>query len=197
MAGNHVATLVRQSFLSLAQLLEGQSPGAWDAQSLCDHWRVRNVVAHMSTAARYSPEEYMEGGDFMAASDRLAIRDGDLDPQILLADLRAEQLHRWVPPGGGASGALNHVVIHGLDVTTPLDAGPWLDDDARREVLDALTKGAVHTYFGTSIHGVRLRATDLEWSHGKGSAMSGAADDLILVLAGRKLAPGRIQGSLP
>ena len=45
----------------------------------------------------------------------------------------------WTPPGGGYHGALNHVVIHGLDITVPLREPRRASDTAIRYVLDDLT----------------------------------------------------------
>jgi uncharacterized protein (TIGR03083 family) len=198
-----VQALVAAALTELADVLEAQPATAWDSPSLCERWRVREVVAHVSNAARYQPDGFMaevqaDGGDFGATIDRLAARDGELDPEVLLGNLRAERLHRWIPPGGGPEGALTHAVIHGLDVTTPLGAKPWLADAARRRVLDILTASEVHAVFGTRIDGVRLRATDLDWSHGTtGTTVEGTADDLILALSGRHLAADRLSRPLP
>ena len=105
--------------------MEAQPPGAWDQASMCEAWRVRHVVAHMSTAARYDTAAFMaevaaHGGDLNRTVDALAVRDGGLDPSALIASLRSETLHRWTPPGGGAEGALLHAVVHAYDVAFPL-----------------------------------------------------------------------------
>jgi hypothetical protein len=76
----------------------------------------------------------------------------------------------------------------------PLGVPRRSPDETIRIVLDDLTKGDVHAHFGTSIEGRRLQATDLDWSYGSGSPLRGAAEDLALVLCGRTLPPGRIEG---
>ena len=38
---------------ALADLLERSEPAVWDAPSLCEGWRTREVVAHMTMPARY------------------------------------------------------------------------------------------------------------------------------------------------
>jgi len=86
------------------------------------------------------------------------------------------------------------VVIHGLDVTVPLRVPRRSPDDTIRIVLDDLTSGGVHEHFGTSIEGRSLQATDLDWSYKSGPALRGAAEDLALVLCGRTLPAGRIEG---
>lgn len=198
MTEDDLTPLVHDAFVGLADVLAGLPAGAWDAASLCAGWRVRDVVAHVSNAARYAPEDYLaevqaDDGDFGATTDRLALRDGRLDRRVLLENLRADRLHRWVPPGGRPSGALTHVVIHGLDVTMPLGIEGWLGEEPRRIVLDVLTREGVHQVFGTHIEGKRLEATDLPWTCGEGRRISDTSAALIVTLAGRTLPPGRLR----
>jgi uncharacterized protein (TIGR03083 family) len=112
---------VAAEFESLADLLDVASDAQWDTPSLCAGWRVREVIAHMTMAARYSEAEFMAelgrcGYDFTRLSNEIAARDANLPTDELLANLRSEVMQHWAPPGGGHHGALNHVVIHGLDV---------------------------------------------------------------------------------
>jgi uncharacterized protein (TIGR03083 family) len=188
------------ALLALADLLERQPEGAWDRPSLCDAWRVREVVAHMTAAARYGPDAFMaevgaDGGDLGRTVDRLAARDGQRSPDALLADLRSPRLHRWEPPGGGERGALAHAVIHGFDVAVALGLDFPLPPEAVRPVLDDLAAGG-HAHFGVALDGVALRATDLDWSHGEGRPVAGRAADLVLLLSGRRPGDGRIDGAL-
>ena len=50
---------VAAEFVRLADLLDAASDAQWDTPSLCAGWRVREVVAHMTMAARYSEEQFM------------------------------------------------------------------------------------------------------------------------------------------
>ena len=153
----------------------------------------------MTMAARYSEEEFMAelrrcDFDFGRLSNEIAARDAGLPASELVASLRAEVMQHWTPPGGGWHGALNHVVIHGLDVTVPLGVPRRSPDATIRVVLDDLTGGGVHERFGTSIQGRSLQATDLDWSYGSGPALRGPAEDLALVLCGRAIPQGRLEG---
>ena len=96
-----------------------------------------------------------------------------------MANLRSDVMQHWTPPGGGYHGALNHAVIHGLDVTVPLGVARRSPDDTIRIVLDDLTQGGVHEHFGTSIEGRSLQATDFDWSYGSGPPLRGKAEDLV------------------
>jgi hypothetical protein len=43
--------------------------------------------------------------------------------------------------------------------------------------------------------GISLQATDLDWTYGAGTPVLGSAQDLALVLCGRKLPAGRLTGA--
>jgi uncharacterized protein (TIGR03083 family) len=191
--------VVAAEFLALADLLGSATQAQWDTPSLCAGWRVREVIAHMTMAARYPEDKFMAElrrceFDFGRLSNEIASRDAGLPTSELLANLRSEVMRHWTPPGGGYHGALNHVVIHGLDVTVPLGVPRRSPDDTIRIVLDDLTTGGVHQHFGTSIEGRSLQATDLDWSYGSGPALHGKAEDLALLLCSRTVPAGRIEG---
>jgi uncharacterized protein (TIGR03083 family) len=191
---------VAAEFLSLADLLDAASAAQWDTASLCAGWRVREVVAHMTMAARYPEEQFMAelkrcGFDFTRLSNEIAARDASLPADELIGNLRSEVMQRWAPPGGGYHGALNHVVIHGLDITVPLGAPRLAPDQTIRVILDDLTQGEAAGRFGVDVAERRLQATDLDWSFGAGPVLRGPAADLALVICGRSVPPGRLEGA--
>ncbi len=185
-----VQAMVGPQFAALADALADQPSTVADSPSLCEGWAVKNVVAHMTMAARYDGPAFMRelaaaGNSFDALSETVARRDGNLPFADLLQDLRSETMALWAPPGGGAMGALSHVVIHGLDITSALGLSRTADDDATRNVLDAMVNGGVAARFGTDPSGRLLRATDLDWRFGDGQPVDASAADLVLALAGR------------
>jgi hypothetical protein len=95
-------------------------------------------------------------------------------------------MQAWTPPGGGAIGALIHAVIHGLDITEALDLDRRPPAARVRMVLDGLTTPRSLSHFGVALHGVQLRAEDLDWSYGMGRLVSAPAVDLALILSGRR-----------
>jgi hypothetical protein len=132
--------------------------------------------------------------DFTLLSNQIATRDAELPVAELVSNLRSEVMQQWTPPGGGYHGALNHVVIHGLDVTVPLGVRRRSPDQTIRIILGDLTAGGGHAHFGTSIAGRRLTATDLDWSFGSGPLLRGQAGDLALAMCGRTVPAGRLEG---
>jgi uncharacterized protein (TIGR03083 family) len=187
-----IQPLVAEAFQALADAVENLPPDQADTPSLCQGWTVRNVLAHMTMAARYSPDEFTAqlrsvGFDFTRLSNRIAEQDGVLPFDVLVKDLRSDAMANWAPPEGGFTGALTHVVIHGLDITVPLGLRRTCSDEAMRLVLNDLTAGGVHRHFGTEIDGLHLHATDLNWSYGSGRTVEAPTQDIALMLCGRRI----------
>ena len=44
----------------LATFFGDLSPEQWDTPSLCEGWRVREVIAHLTMPARYDQDAFME-----------------------------------------------------------------------------------------------------------------------------------------
>jgi uncharacterized protein (TIGR03083 family) len=190
---------IAREYNALAELLERAGPGVWDAPSLCEGWRTREVVAHMTMPARYDGPAFMAeleaaGGDFGRLSDAIAARDGGLSTDTLLDDLRSPVLHGWEPPGGGSEGALTHCVIHALDIEEAVPLPRRVPDASIRAVLALVVAEGAPNPFGIDLSGVELRADDLDWSSGSGALAAGPAQALVLVAAGRRLPPGRLHG---
>ncbi len=184
-------TLVAAEFAALAVALEPLPAADWTRPSLCEGWSIGDVVAHLTMAARYPVDRFQaelaaDDFDFQRMSDRLAARDGLLDPADLLGDLRSETMAGFEQPGGGYAGSLSHVVIHGLDVTLPLGLGRVCSDEAAALVLDGLVAPGDRTVFDAQID-PGMRATDLSWQHGEGAGLAATAGELIAVLSGRQV----------
>lgn len=194
-----VRAATREERRALADLLTGLPPEGWDAPTLCAGWRVREVVAHITMAYRYSLPQVVAGmvrarGSFNRMADRAARRDAaELTPEQLTASAAGNIEHPWKPPGGGLVGALSHDTIHGLDITEGLGTGRTVPIERVAMVLRD-TRPSQLRYFGVDLAGVRLVASDLDWSLGTGSEVSGRAQDLLLVICGRGAAPGRLDG---
>ena len=112
------------------------------------------------------------------------------DPE-LVGQLRSPELHSWLPPGGGAAGALSHAVIHSLDVTSALHLPAVAPIEAMTAVLRQLT-AANGTLFGTDLAGVRLEAADTRWAWGDGRLVRADSGRLVALLSGRHLPGGPV-----
>jgi hypothetical protein len=67
-------------------------------------------------------------------------------------------------------------------------------EERLRPVLPGSLDDRSVKFFGADLDGIELRASDLDWSLGSGVPLAGAASDLLLVLCGRTLPPGRLSG---
>jgi uncharacterized protein (TIGR03083 family) len=183
----------------LAAVLTDLSAQMWDAQTLCAGWRVREVVAHMTMPFRYSVRQVAvellkARGNFNRMADRCARRDAaSLTADELAATLRDNANHPWKPPGGGFEGALSHDVIHGLDITVPLGIDRHVPVDRLQIILRSITPKQL-TFFDVDLDDTQLCADDIDWTFGSGTPLSGTAQDLLLVLCGRRLPPERLRG---
>jgi uncharacterized protein (TIGR03083 family) len=184
----------------LAEVLAGLPDPRWEEPTLCAGWRVREVVAHITMPFRYSRGRFAlelakSRGRFNEMSDRVARHDAAvMSPGELTEAVRSNTGHPWKPPGGGFTGALAHDLIHGLDITVPLGLGRPVPEERLRLVLPGSLTDRSVKFFGVDLDGTELRASDIDWTLGSGTPLTGAAADLLLVLCGRKLPPGRLAG---
>jgi len=185
----------------LAEVLAGLPEPAWDEPTLCAGWRVREVVAHITMPFRYGRGRFAlelakSRGRFNEMADRLARQDAAVLSSAELAEAVQSNIgHPWQPPGGGATGALAHDLIHGLDITVPLGlAVRPVPEERLRPVLPGSLDDRSVKFFGVQLDGIELRAQDMDWTLGSGVPLAGSAADLLLVLCGRTLPPGRLSG---
>lgn len=194
-----ITTAVAAERQELAALLDDLSPAQWESPTLCAGWRVRDVAAHMSLGFRYSlPRTLAElvkaRGSLHRMTDRCARKDAAAySTGQLAAFLRDNAGHPWQPPFAGIEGALGHDVVHGLDISVALGLDRRVPLDRVRVLLKKVTPKSTR-FFGADVGGVKLCADDLDWTYGTGTPLTGAAQDLLLVLYGRKLPPGRLRG---
>ncbi|PPJ36121.1 hypothetical protein C5E45_22245 [Nocardia nova] len=177
----------------LADLLTTLTTEQWAAPSLCDGWRVREVLAHMTMPYRTSTWAFVRGlagarFSFHRYADRAACADtARMSDAALLASLRDNVDHPWRPPGGGVVGALSHDVIHGLDITEPLGLPP-APPERIALVLDHASPKSLR-YFGVDLAGRQLRASDAPVTLGSGTPITMCAKDILLIVTGRHPLP--------
>jgi uncharacterized protein (TIGR03083 family) len=190
--------MARDKREEFAALLEGLSPKQWDSPTLCEQWRVRDVVAHVigydplsrtQLLRRMAKGLVTRGGANTVGVAQYAVKS----PQELTALMRRYAEPRGLTAGFGGKIALTDGMIHQQDIRRPLGKPRSIDPERLRVALDfALTAprilGAWHA------RGVRLVATDLDWSHGKGDEVRGAGEALLMAMAGRRAALHDLDG---
>lgn len=191
----------RDEMLDLAERLTVLDDEQWNSPSLCGQWRVRDVLAHLNAGAEgaFGLGTVVSGmirhgfnyNRWVAADGQVR---GQEDPAVLLQALRNAAANRNDRPGARAVRGLMHVLIHGQDICRPLGIRRDLLESHVVPVAD-LVKDDVHIFGAKKrIAGLRLRATDMDWSHGNGPEVTGPAEALAMVMAGRLVALDDLSG---
>ena len=182
----------------LADLLQSLSEEQWNAPSLCERWRVRDVVAHMVSyddvtlpevagmvlRARLRPNRINAIGVSKAA---------ELSTAELLDRFRAHLTPPKLIGGFGGVIGLADGVIHHQDIRRPLGLPRSVPPDRLRFVLDfAVTSPALPAR--RLRRGLRLVATDFDWSKGQGSEVRGPAESLLMASCGRRGVSAELTG---
>ncbi len=190
--------MARQEREDLAALLTELSPAQWDMPTLCERWRVRDVVAHMISYDDLNrlqlARRFVAGRLSIDRINALGVADyADSSPAELLDAVRARLEPRGLTAGFGGMIALVDGTIHQQDIRRSLGIDRTVPPDRLRAVLDfarytPLIRGAWYA------RGVRLVATDLDWSHGRGPDVHGSGEALLMAMAGRKAALADLSG---
>lgn len=173
---------------ALYEDLAGLDEAQWDVQSLCTEWKVRHVVAHVSDTnfkvGHLLGGVLKNGMNLNRFAAREALATGAAPPEVLLARLKDTIGSRAVPPMAKPVTMLTDIVCHSGDIRRPLGISRSASPEALMAVADYL-RGGIALGAKKRTAGVRLSATDADWSVGDGPAVEGPLESLVLVMAGR------------
>jgi uncharacterized protein (TIGR03083 family) len=185
---------IEQQRLDLADFLEALEPAAWDKPSLCEGWRVREVAAHVTLAARARPLQAVVGilrarGSFNRYVRGDAIfRASRYTPQELVAELRRLAGVRHHPPGATPVDPLVDILVHGQDIAVPLGLHRPMPTEAAVAAAERVWTMMSFPFFARRrFRGKRLRATNADWTAGEGEELAAPVETLLLMLTGRKV----------
>jgi uncharacterized protein (TIGR03083 family) len=190
--------LARQEREDFADFLSGLTPEQWDSPSLCAGWSVRDVVAHCVSfeglSARELTARFVKGRLQTDRINALAVADlADRPAAQLTTILRDNAEPRGLGAGFGGRVALTDNMIHQQDIRRPLGLVRTIPPERLRVALD-FVRYAPTIRGAWRARGVRLVATDVEWSHGKGPEVYGTGEALLMAMAGRPSALPDLDG---
>ncbi len=186
--------------LSLADLLAGLSADEWDARSLCAGWRVRDVAAHVAMAPQVPSARTMlvEGararGSFHRLNHDVAVRHAERPTGQIVDELRSYADSRRLPVVTSYRKILFDVLVHGQDIAIPLGRPREMPLAAARAGADRVWTMGWPFWARRRLRGVRLTATDVDWSVGEGAEVRGPVSALLLLLTGRTAALPQLTG---
>jgi uncharacterized protein (TIGR03083 family) len=191
----------RDQMLDLAEHLADLDDAQWNSPSLCALWRIRDVLAHVTAGAEGAFGVGAVVGGLLrhgfnynrwVATD--GQRRGQQDPVVVLHALRDAAANRDALPGTRSVRGLMHVIVHGQDMCRPLGITRDLPEAHLVPVAD-FVKADIHIFGAKKrIAGLTLRATDMDWSHGSGPEVTGPAEALVMMMAGRSAALDDLTG---
>lgn len=182
----------------LADFLDTLRPEQWDAPSLCTGWRVRDVVAHVIsyeehgitdlakrfTRARFRPHK---------VNDIALAEYSHRSPQALVEFLRCHLEPRGATASLGGGVAMVDGLIHHQDIRRPLGMPRTIAKERLLYALPfAVTAPPLRGFW--SARGVRLVATDVGWTRGKGPEARGKAEAVLMTMAGRREPSSELTG---
>jgi uncharacterized protein (TIGR03083 family) len=174
---------------SLLRVLETLTPAEWNMQSLCDDWRVSDVVGHLVSETTMSIPKLIAGtvrsglriNKFIAAD---ACRQGSSTETELIDAFRLVVPTRTHLPGLSSMSMLEGIIIHSLDIRRPLHRLHTFPES--RVVLVASDLLSSRFFVGQKLFaGLRVKATDADWSSGEGKEVNGPIEGFVLAMSGR------------
>lgn len=191
-----VWTEVEAERRELAELLEDLSDEEWDAPTLCGEWDVRHVVAHLTPSNISVPKVLTgvvkAGFNFNRYIANEALHHGTAEPVDLLERFRDDVGSRKTPPSAKAH--LGDVFMHQQDIRRPLGRPRDITVERAIFIADQMKGRAFPLPAKQRIKGVRLEATDADWSHGDGPVVRGPLEALVMTMGGRPAALDDIEG---
>lgn len=190
-------TVIAEQRRVLADLLAGLDDAAWERPSLCAEWRVRDVAAHVALTPR-SPGivrilamGVRARGDFDRVNRDLAVSLAVRPPAELVARLRTDAGSRSKPAITTLDNLLFDTLVHIQDVAVPLGRRVEMPLEPARTGAERVWRMGWPFWARRRLRGLRLVATDVAWSAGRGPAdaeVRGPISALLLLLTGRTAA---------
>ena len=183
---------------ALATDLGGLSTKDWDRPSLCDGWTVRDVLAHMTSAAKLTPPAFFgqmigSGFSFDKVQQKGVAAQRGATPADTLANFESVLTSVKHPPGPNPTW-LGETIVHSEDIRRALGIQHRYPADAVVTVADFYQGSNLLIGSKRRISGLALRATDADWSHGTGPEVSGPVLSLVLAMTGRRAAVDDLTG---
>ena len=197
--------LVKDELGDFSTFLHGLDEEQWDGPSLCEGWRVRDVVGHICVGYQMKLTTFpvmlaKYRGDVARGSHVMSIEFGSshtpaeilavFDAYAAEADTVRRGLTRVIP----VKERMTDHLIHHEDVRRPLGATREIPAERLAAALDALPHIGGFLQSKKTVAGLRFAATDLAWTWGTGPEVRGPADSLVLAMSGRPIGLDALEG---
>jgi uncharacterized protein (TIGR03083 family) len=185
----------------LADLLDELSAAEWETPSLCTGWRVRDVAAHVALAPQpptiwaMTADAIRAKGRFHRLNHDLSVRHAQRPVTDLVDELRRHADSRRLPIVTNYRNILFDTMVHAQDIALPLGRQLPMPPSAAAAAATRVWTMGWPFWAQRRLRGVRLVATDVNWSAGTGPDVTGPIDALLLLLTGRTVSLSRLTGA--
>ena len=187
---DHFAAIATQR-RALADFFEDLTDEQLQKRSLCSAWSVRDILAHLVMPLTTSiPTVVLEmvkaKGKFDRASVAMTARKASLSTAALIELLRANAESHFTPPGHDSLAPLTDTYAHGQDAARPLGLVGLGTTENWEYVLRFLASDKGLKGFVTRpLPNVKMVATDMDFTAGRGTELSGPGIALAMTMLGR------------
>lgn len=183
---------------SLAGFLDTLAPDQWTAPTWCDKWNVQELVGHLTAAGNITAPHFF-GGFIRSGFNFNTFVEGDLRQyaQGTPAEVRARYdaiIESDRKPPGPRYVALGEVMVHGEDIRRSLGASGEHPPEHLTTLAEAYKKTGAPLHAKKRLVGLKLEATDVDWSTGEGPEVRGPCMSLIMAMVGREGALADCEG---
>jgi len=178
------------------------TPAEWEAPSLCEGWRVRDVVGHILYGNELNvftlPFKLARHGfssDRSGKVNSIARAEG-CSPEELLHDFTTRNAWAGTARLFGGRLTLLDRLVHHQDIRRALGHKREIPADRVLPLVELAPK--LGSVFGgrRRSKGLRMEATDLAWSHGPdgGPTVRGPGEAVLMAVLGRRQATADLEG---
>jgi uncharacterized protein (TIGR03083 family) len=183
----------------LADFFDGLDEDQLRTRSLCDAWTVREILGHLvmpqaASLSGFLVQVVRARGSLNRASEATARQLARRPVGELTMLLRDGAERHGKAPGVGPMGQFADGCVHLRDCARPLGLPDDVGIDDWRMVLDWLPSGVPGLAPKSRVEGLRLVATDQQWSWGAGERITGRSEALAMALSGRPVALADLDG---
>jgi uncharacterized protein (TIGR03083 family) len=198
-------TMMWDEVADIGGLLHELDDEAFDRPSLCEGWAVRDVLGHMglghttpmaamlARVGRYAfnvtRASFTESRTLFAGQTADEIRR--FWDEVMVAGHPRKGISRLIP---ARSGFLDHLV-HNQDIRRPAGKPRAIPAVRLRRALHlARTEASPLFNPRRNLSGLKLCASDIEWTAGDGPVVQGPGEAIVLAAAGRRAALTDLEG---
>jgi uncharacterized protein (TIGR03083 family) len=182
--------MIHAEYKALAADVGGLADEQWATPSLCDEWTVLQVLGHMTATAKTSPMKFLTS--LAAAGFRLTVMQNkaiavETEGGSAATRARFEAVtESTMRPPGPVDTWLGEAIVHAEDIRRPIGIVHTYPTAAVTRVADFYTKSNLIIGGKKRAAGLRLRATDTDWTKGDGPEVAGPLLSIVLAITGRR-----------